>query len=71
MVGSSVVIHTIQALLSPISVWATVIEGIIAGAFILALIGSLAIIDVAIRNLNKKNRVMVPDYYFLRHVFFR
>lgn len=44
----SLIFHTIQALLAPVSIWVTVENGIIAGAFVLALIGILELFDVII-----------------------
>jgi len=40
------VIHAIQALLSPVSVWVTVKDGLIAGVTVLAVIGFLEFVDL-------------------------
>ena len=42
----SILFHTVQALLAPISIWATVDKGIIAGAVVLVFIGLLELFDV-------------------------
>ena len=46
MTSLSVMIHIIQALLSPVSVWVTVEDGLLAGMYILSLIGILVFIDI-------------------------
>ena len=42
----SILFHTVQALLAPVSIWATVDKGIIAGAVVLVFIGLLELFDV-------------------------
>ena len=57
-VNLSMVIHAIQAVLSPVSVWATIKEGLIAGIMVLAFIGFLEFIDILLsaRKSKAKNR---------------
>ena len=42
----SILFHTAQAVLAPVSIWVTVENGIITGAFVLAIIGLLELFDV-------------------------
>lgn len=55
-VTPSMVLHAFQAILSPVSVWVTVKEGLIAGVMILALIGLLEFIDVLISAWKSKTK---------------
>ncbi len=49
----SVIIHVLQGVLSPLSVWLAFKDGIIAGMLILAFIGLLHSIDIWLTNRNK------------------
>jgi len=52
----SMAIHGLQAILSPVSVWATVKEGLIAGVLVLVLIGFLEFIDIVISAWKSKTK---------------
>ena len=42
----SILFHAAQAVLAPVSIWATVENGIITGAAVLVVIGLLELVDI-------------------------
>ena len=42
----SILFHAAQAVLAPVTIWATVENGIIAGAAVLVIIGLLELVDI-------------------------